>query len=174
MAGFFFPGDSLLVTAGLFAAAGELPIVRLLIELCAAAIIGDTVSYAIGKSIGPKIFTKDDSLFFNRKHLLRAKEFYDRYGAKTIVMARFVPIIRTFAPVVAGVGVMQYPTFLAYNIVGGIGWVCSMILTGYYLGRSIPHIGDHVHKIILVVIFLSILPLVYEYWKEHRSNRVIL
>ena len=168
MAGFFLPGDSLLVTAGLFAATGHLGLTRLLVELSLAAILGDSLSYAIGHKLGPKIFYKEDSLFFHKKHLLRAHRFYEKYGAKTIVIARFVPIVRTFAPVVAGVGEMTYKKFIAYNVIGGIGWVCSMILIGFFLGRSIPNIGDHVHKIILIVIFLSILPAVVEIWKERR------
>jgi membrane-associated protein len=168
MAGFFLPGDSLLVTAGLFAATGYLNLARLLVELSLAAIIGDSVSYAIGHQLGPRIFTKEDSLFFHKAHLMRAHRFYEKYGAKTIVIARFVPIIRTFAPVVAGVGEMKYKRFLTYNIVGGIGWVVSMISVGFFLGRSIPNIDRHVHKIIFIVIFLSILPAIIEIWKERR------
>jgi membrane-associated protein len=171
MAGFFLPGDSLLVTAGLFAATGELGLSRLLIELSLAAIIGDSVSYAIGKKMGPAIFNHENSFFFNKKHLLRAHRFYDKYGTKTIVIARFVPILRTFAPVIAGVGTMSYRRFFLYNVVGGIGWVCSMILIGFWLGRSIPNIDRHVHKIILGIIFLSILPVVREIWMEHRLVR---
>jgi membrane-associated protein len=170
MAGFFLPGDSLLVTAGLFAATGALSLPRLLIELCLAAVIGDTLSYTIGHAIGPKIFNKEHSIFFHKQHLLRAHRFYEKYGAKTIVIARFVPIVRTFAPVVAGVGEMSYRRFVLYNIVGGIGWVCSMIMVGYFLGRSIPHIDRHVHKIILLVIFLSILPMIIEIWKERKAQ----
>lgn len=169
MAGFFLPGDSLLVTAGLLAAAGELNIVRLLLELSAAAVIGDTVSYAIGKKLGPAIFNKEHSLFFHKNHLQRAHRFYQTYGAKTIVLARFMPIIRTFAPVVAGVGTMSYGKFLAYNVIGGIGWVCSMILVGFWLGRSIPHIDQHVHKIILVIIVISIVPMALEIWRERHA-----
>jgi membrane-associated protein len=170
MAGFFLPGDSLLVTAGLFAASGLLSLPKLLIELCLAAILGDTVSYSIGHAVGPKIFTKENSILFHKKHLLRAHRFYEKYGSKTIVIARFVPVVRTFAPVVAGVGEMSYRKFLAYNVLGGIGWVCSMILVGYFLGRSIPNIQQHVHKVILVVIFLSILPVVNELWKERKAQ----
>ena len=170
MAGFFLPGDSLLVTAGLFAAAGTLSLSRLLLELCLAAILGDSVSYAIGHAVGPKIFNKEHSIFFHKAHLLRAHRFYEKYGAKTIVIARFVPIVRTFAPVVAGVGEMAYKRFIVYNVVGGIGWVSSMILIGFYLGRTIPHIDQHVHKIILIVIFLSILPAIIEVWRERKAK----
>src|ERR1039458_8112033 len=153
MAGFFLPGDSLLVTAGLFAASGLLNLPQLLIELSLAAVLGETVSYSVGHFIGPKLFNKEHSLFFHKKHLLQARRFYEKYGAKTVVIARFVPIIRTFAPVVAGVGEMTYLRFTAYNVIGGVGWVSSMILTGYFLGHTIPNIQHHVHKVILSVIF---------------------
>lgn len=169
MAGFFLPGDSLLVTAGLFAAQGHLNLIQLLVELSLAAIIGDSLSYSVGKRMGPKLFSKEDSLFFHKKHLLRAKRFYEKYGNKTIVIARFVPIVRTFAPVVAGVGEMDYRRFVTYNVLGGIAWVFSMVLVGYFLGKSIPNIDKHVHKIILAVIFLSILPAIIEIWKERRK-----
>jgi len=170
MAGFFLPGDSLLVTAGLLSAAQFLNVGVLLTELSLAAIIGDSLSYAIGRRVGPKIFTKENSFFFHKKHLFRAKSFYERYGAKTIVIARFVPIIRTFAPVVAGVGEMAYGRFVTYNIIGGIAWVFSMVLGGYFLGSSIPHIDKHIHKIILVIIVLSFVPILTEYWKSRHSS----
>jgi membrane-associated protein len=156
--GFFLPGDSLLVTAGIFAARGDLDLLTLNITLSAAAIAGDTVGYAIGARTGPKIFTRENSLFFNRKHLISAKEFYDRHGGFTIFVARFLPIIRTFAPVVAGVGAMQYRKFLAYNIFGGIFWVMSTTLAGYFLGKIIPNIEERIHVIIVIVIVLSLLP----------------
>lgn len=174
MAGFFLPGDSLLVTAGLFAATGLLNIWLLLAELCLAAILGDSLSYAIGRRLGPALFTRDDSLLFRKNHLHRTKVFYEKYGAKTIVLARFVPIIRTFAPVVAGVGEMNYRTFIAFNIWGGIGWVSLMILTGFSLGRVIPNIDHHIHKIILVVIFISLLPAFTEWWKERKASGISL
>jgi membrane-associated protein len=170
MAGFFLPGDSLLVTAGLFAASGTLKLPQLLIELTVAAILGATVSYSVGHFIGPKLFSREDSIFFHKKHLERARRFYDKYGAKAIVIARFMPIVRTFAPVVAGVGEMTYARFTIYNVIGGIGWVSSMIFVGYFLGRSIPNIEHHVHKIIFLVIFLSILPAIIEVWKERRAR----
>jgi len=172
MAGFFLPGDSLLVTAGLFAASGTLHLPRLLIELSLAAILGETVSYSVGHFVGPRIFTKEDSLFFHKKHLERARRYFEKYGAKTVVIARFIPIIRTFAPVVAGVGEMTYLRFTIYNVIGGVGWVCSIILAGFFLGRSIPNIQEHVHKIILGVIFLSVLPIAYELWKERKGQAI--
>ncbi len=169
MVGFFLPGDSLLVTAGLFAARGDLNMWTLNLFLALAAVAGDTVGYWIGAKAGPRIFTRDDSFFFNKKHLITTQEFYDRHGAFTIVIARFMPILRTFAPVVAGVGTMRYRRFLAYNVFGGIGWVVSMTSIGYFLGRMVPNIDRHIHVVIAIVIFLSLLPgvikLVRERWK---------
>jgi membrane-associated protein len=158
--GFFLPGDSLLVTAGLLCSQPEfgLNVYLLGLLLTAAAIVGDTVGYKIGQVSGPRIFTREESLLFRRAHLLRAQAFYEKHGGKTIIIARFVPIIRTFAPVVAGVGQMRYRSFLAYNVVGGVLWVWSMLFTGYFLGRWVPGIDQHIEKVILVVIFLSILP----------------
>ena len=171
--GFFLPGDSLLVTAGIFAARGDLDIWTLNIALSLAAIIGDTVGYSIGAKTGPKIFTREDSLFFHRKHLLSAKEFYDKYGGFTIVIARFVPIVRTFAPVVAGVGGMEYRRFVTYNIAGAIFWVMATTFAGYFLGRVIPNIQEHIHIVIAIVIVLSLLPgiakIVRERWKTRGA-----
>jgi membrane-associated protein len=161
--GFFLPGDSLLVTAGVFAAVGTLDI-RALLALCTlAAIVGDQVGYYVGRSTGPRIFRREDSLFFKRAHLLRAKHFYERHGGKTIILARFMPIIRTFAPVVAGVGEMEYRRFVGFNVAGGFLWVWSMALGGYSLGSAIPDVEKHIHVVIAVVVFLSILPGIVEY-----------
>ncbi len=172
LAGFFLPGDSLLVTAGLVAVLdGHLNIGYLLILLSLAAITGDTAGYWIGYHIGPKIFNRENSLFFHKSHLERTKKFYDKYGVKTIVIARFVPIVRTFAPTVAGVGKMRYKTFLTYNILGGIGWVCSMVLAGYFLGRTIPHIEKHVHILILVIIIVSFIPIIKEVISAQREKK---
>jgi membrane-associated protein len=172
LVGFFLPGDSLLVTAGIFAAKGDLDLWTLNIALSLAAIVGDTVGYSIGAKTGPKIFTREDSLFFHRKHLITAKEFYDRYGGFTIFIARFIPIIRTFAPVVAGVGKMRYSRFVAYNVFGGIFWVLTTTFAGYFLGRAVPNIEEHIHTVIAIVIFLSLLPaiakLAREKWKARR------
>ena len=168
--GFFLPGDSLLITAGLVAAAGGLDIWWLNGLLIVAAIVGDSVGYAIGYRTGPRIFTRDDSRWFNKKHLVRTREFYERHGGKTIVLARFIPIIRTFAPVVAGVGQMEYRRFLAYNVLGGIGWVTSMTWAGYLLGHVIPDIGRYIHVVIVVVVILSCIPIALEWWKA-RSRR---
>jgi membrane-associated protein len=168
--GFFLPGDSLLITAGLVAAAGGLNIWLLNALLIVAAIVGDSVGYAIGYRAGPRIFTREDSRWFSRKHLVRTREFYERHGGKTIVLARFIPIIRTFAPVVAGVGRMEYRKFLAYNVLGGIGWVVSMTWAGYLLGQAIPDIGRYIHVVIVVVIVLSVIPIGVEWWRA-RSRR---
>jgi membrane-associated protein len=169
MFGFFLPGDSLLVTAGVFAAAGHLDITTLLLSVSAAAIVGDQLGYYIGYKTGPVIFKREDSLFFKRAHLLRAHEFYEKHGGKTIILARFMPIVRTFAPVVAGVGAMQYRRFVFYNVAGGILWVWSMSLVGYGLGRVIPDIDRYIHVVIVVVIFLSILPGIIEYVRHRRA-----
>ncbi len=170
LVGFFLPGDSLLVTAGIFAARGDLDIVTMVIVLSIAAIAGDSVGYAIGRRTGPKIFKREDSLLFRRKHLLAAQEFYEKHGGFTIVVARFIPIIRTFAPVVAGVAGMRYRRFVAYNVWGGIFWVLATTLAGYFLGRTFPNIGESIHMVIAVVIFVSLLPAIIKFsiekWKS--------
>src|SRR5713226_358539 len=169
--GFFLPGDSLLVTAGIFAARGDFDLVTLNTSLSLAAIAGDSVGYGIGARTGPKIFTREQSLFFNRKHLISAKEFYERHGGFTIFIARFMPIIRTFAPVVAGVGAMRYRKFIAYNVFGGIFWVLSMTLAGYFLGTLIPNIQERIHVVIAIVIFLSLLPAIIKFGSEKLKAR---
>lgn len=170
LVGFFLPGDSLLITAGLVAAAGGLNIWWLNVLLAVAAIAGDNVGYAIGARIGPRLFTREKSLLFNPDHVRRTRDFYARHGAKTIVIARFVPIIRTFAPVVAGVGQMAYRRFVVYNIAGGIGWVASMTWAGYLLGQAIPNIADHIHVVVIIVVILSVIPIVIEIVKERRRR----
>ena len=170
--GFCLPGDSLLVTAGLLSAVeNSLNIWMLNLFLCTAAVIGDSVGYAIGYHIGPKLFKKENSFIFNKKHIERTQKFYDKHGPKTIVIARFVPIVRTFAPTLAGVGRMKYSKFLTYNIGGAIGWVCSMTLTGYFLGRSIPDIEKKIHWVVLIVIFLSLIPIAIEWWKAKQESK---
>ena len=170
LAGFFLPGDSLLVTAGVLAAVdGVLNIWVLNGILISAAILGDTTGYWLGYYLGPKLFNKTDSIFFHRDHITRTQKFYEKHGPKTIVIARFVPMVRTFAPTVAGVGRMRYGKFLIYNIVGGMGWVASMTLLGFFLGHSIPNLEKKIHWVILAVIFLSFLPLAKE-WLDHRKS----
>jgi membrane-associated protein len=169
LAGFFLPGDSLLVTAGVLSSAGYMNVWVLLLELSVAAIAGDTVNYLIGRKMGDALFQRDDSFFFRKSHVERTHRFYEQYGAKTIVIARFVPIVRTFAPAVAGVAKMNYSKFITYNVIGGLAWVFSTLLLGYFLGHSVPHIDKHIHKVILVVIFVSFLPILWEYWKNRRT-----
>jgi membrane-associated protein len=158
MVGFFLPGDSLLVTAGLFAAKGDLNIVWLNLCVIAAAIAGDALGYWIGYRTGKALYSRPNSFFFRREHLLKTHEFYERHGGQTIVIARFMPIVRTFAPVVAGAATMTYRRFAVYNVVGGVLWVLSMTLTGYFLGLAVPDIDRHIHVVVAVVILLSLLP----------------
>lgn len=168
--GFFLPGDSLLVTAGLFAAKGDISVAALLTLVSLCAIAGDQVNYVVGRKAGQALYSRPDSFFFRKKHLEKAHEFYEKYGAKTIVLARFVPIVRTFAPAVAGAAQMNYRKFVTYNIVGGILWVWSMVLLGYFLGLSVPNLDKHIHIIIVIVIFLSILPGIIEVWRARRGK----
>jgi membrane-associated protein len=169
LVGFLLPGDSLLVTAGVVAYSAGWDVPLLLATLCASAILGDSVGYSIGFKTGPRIFSREKSWFFKKDHLIKAQEFYQRHGGKTIVLARFMPIIRTFAPVVAGAGKMNYRRFLVFNVIGGIGWVVSMILIGVFLTRAInptlkPLFGqdfdvqDHLEKVIILIVLLSISP----------------
>ncbi len=157
MVGFFLPGDSLLVTAGVFAANGHLSIWWLNVLLVAAAIVGDTVGYWIGRKAGPALFNRPRSRFFNPAHLRRAHDFYEKHGGKTIIIARFMPIVRTFAPVVAGMGKMEYRRFLSFNVFGGLLWVVSMTLIGYYLGQF-AWVKKNIEIVIVIVVFVSILP----------------
>lgn len=174
LVGFFLPGDSLLVTAGLFAAGVKegvsLDIVWLNILLCIAAISGDAVGYTIGLKAGHRLYNKPQSRWFRRDHLIKTREFYDKYGGVTIILARFMPFARTFAPVVAGVAEMKYRRFALFNITGGIGWITSMTLVGYFLGRTIPGIEKHIEIVIGIVIFISILPLIIKYI-QHRTKK---
>jgi membrane-associated protein len=169
LVGFFLPGDSLLVTAGLVAASGLLDVYLLGLLLNIAAILGNSTGYWIGRTTGPRIFTRDDSLLFNKKHLFRAQGFYARHGRMTIILAQFMPIIRTFSPVVAGVGRMPYRQFLVISIIGTIFWVWSMLFTGYFLGRYIPGIDKHIEIVVLIVIFLSILPGIIGWWRQRGA-----
>jgi membrane-associated protein len=170
--GFFLPGDSLLLTAGLLAARGELNLVILLLTLPIAAILGDNVGYWFGKKAGPPIFSRENSLLFRRKNLLAAKAFYEKHGGKTITIARFMPFIRTFAPIVAGAVEMNYRRFFFFNLVGGLLWAAGVTIAGYFLGQSIPpEVLDKYFLIILiVVIFLSALPAMIHAWKEYRHE----
>jgi membrane-associated protein len=169
--GFFLPGDSLLVTAGIFSAAKVIPLKWLLLPVMLCAIVGDQIGYWIGRSAGKALYRREDSFFFRRSHLQRAHEFYEKYGGRAVIFARFIPIIRTFCPPVAGVAKMPYARYLAFDICGGIFWVAAMILGGYALGHSVPNIGQRIHYVIAVVIFLSILPAVISILRaRHRLN----
>lgn len=156
--GFFLPGDSLLVTAGIFAAAGLLHVWTLLPLAMLCAIAGDQVGYWIGRKAGQALYSRPDSMIFKRSHLDRAHSFYQKYGGKTVILARYIPIVRTFCPPVAGAAQMTYITYLTYDIAGGALWTGSMILGGFFLGKSIPNIGSHIHYVIAAVVFLSLLP----------------
>ena len=156
--GFFFPGDSLLFTAGFLASQGYLDITILIIGCFIAAVIGDTVGYFIGKTLGPKIFNKDSSIFFHKKHIEKAQKFYDKHGGKTIILARFIPIIRAFAPVVAGAGKMDYKRFITFNLIGGVLWAIGITLAGYYLGSLIPDVDKYLLPIVGLIIVASVLP----------------
>lgn len=165
----FLPGDSLLFAAGAIAAAGDLNLAPLLILLSLAAILGDTLNYWIGRRVGARVFV-EGSRFFKQEHLLRTQDFYERHGGKTIVLARFVPIIRTFAPFVAGIGRMHYGSFLAYNVAGGLVWVVGFGLVGYLFG-NLPIVKNNFSLVILVIIIISILPIVREVWRAWRAGR---
>lgn len=168
--GFFLPGDSLLITAGLFAARGDFNIATLIPSLIVAAIVGDAVGYGIGKRTGSALYSRPNSFLFRREHLDLTREYYDQHGGKTIVIARFIPILRTFAPVVAGVAAMGYRRFAAYNVVGGILWVTSMTIGGYALGNLVPNIESRIHLVVGGVIFLSLLPPAIAWLRRRRRS----
>jgi membrane-associated protein len=167
---FFLPGDSLLVMAGVYAAKGDLSIWALNFLLIPLAILGDAVSYTIGARTGPHLFNKPRSRFFKPEHLHAAHAFYEKHGGKAIILARFMPLVRTFVPVVAGVAQMSYRRFAMYNVVGAGAWVLSMTLIGYGLGNSVPHLDRHIEKVIVVVVFLSLVPGMVEYWRARRRK----
>jgi membrane-associated protein len=167
--GFFLPGDSLLVTAGIFAAGGFLQLRWLLAPVMLCAILGDQIGYWIGRTAGPALYRREDSLFFRRSHLQRAREFYEKYGGRAVIFARFVPIIRTFCPPVAGAAHMPYSRYLLFDFFGGVFWVGAMILGGYSLGRSVPNIGQRIHYVIAVVVVLSVLPAVISIFRARRA-----
>jgi len=173
MVGFFLPGDSLLVVAGVFAYRGELDLLSLIVFVAAAAIAGDATGYWIGYRAGKALYSRPNSFLFRREHLVKTHEFYERHGGKTIVIARFMPILRTFAPVVAGAAQMTYRQFAVYNIAGGIGWVLSMTFTGYLLARSVPEewLAKHIELVVFVVILLSLLPAIVSFLRAKLQAR---
>jgi membrane-associated protein len=168
--GFFLPGDSLLFTAGFLASQNFLPILPLLFGSFVAAVIGDSVGYAFGHKVGRPLFKREDSFFFKKKYLEKTQSFFEKYGSKAIILARFVPIVRTFTPILAGVGQMKYSHFLTYNIIGGAGWSFGLVLSGYFMGRLIPNVDRYLLPIILAIIAISFLPAVYEFWKNHQKG----
>jgi len=159
------PGDSLLFALGSIAALGALNLELLLILLCIAAIAGNMVNYTIGHFLGPKVFHYENNRFFKKEYLIKTHQFYEKHGGKTIIITRFMPIVRTFAPFVAGIGAMTYPKFTLYNIVGGVAWVCTFLLGGYFFG-NIPSVKNNFTLVILAIIILSIMPGIIEYWRR--------
>ncbi|KKU18887.1 MAG: hypothetical protein UX55_C0008G0004 [Candidatus Azambacteria bacterium GW2011_GWE2_46_45] len=172
--GFILPGDSLLFTAGFLASQGFLNPLILIAVVFPAAVLGDNFGYAFGRRVGPKIFTREDSLLFHKENLERARMFYEKYGAKTIVLARFLPIIRTFAPILAGVGKMRYATFFAYNLIGAALWGIGITLLGYFLGAMVPGIDRYLAPIILLIIFVSFLPTAIHVLKDRTYRTRII
>jgi membrane-associated protein len=168
LVGLFLPGDSLLFTVGVVAGAGELDIVQICALLVVFSVLGDQSGYLLGRRTGPRIFVRPDSLLFRHEYVTRTSQFYEKHGGKTLIYAKFVPIVRTFAPFMAGVGRMQYTRFLSFNVIGGLGWVLSMTLAGYFLG-AIPVIRGNFEKVVLGIVFLSVAPLVVQYFRARRA-----
>jgi membrane-associated protein len=164
--GFFLPGGSLLFTAGLLASQGLFNIYWLILVVGFAAVLGDNVGYWFGAKVGNKIFTKEDSLFFNKKYLYKTKEYYEKYGPMTVAIGRFVPIVRTFAPILAGVGEMNYRKFLSFNLLGALLWAVGLALLGFFLGETIPGIEKYILPIIILIVFLSVLPIIFNLFKK--------
>lgn len=171
LVGFFLPGDSLLFTAGFLAAQGLFDIKILVILTFLGAVLGDSFGYAFGHKVGPKIFRREDSIFFHKDHLERARVFYEEYGGKAVVLARFMPIVRTFAPILAGVGNMRYGKFLFYNVIGGFIWAVGFLVFGFYLGSFVPNPDRYVLPIVAVIIVSSFIPPIYEFLKRRRRLR---
>ena len=169
--GVFLPGDSLLFTAGFLASQGFFDIKILSLLTFVAAVLGDNVGYAFGKKVGPLIFKREDSFWFHKKHLEEARRFYEKHGGKTVILARFLPIIRTFAPIVAGVGVMRYKTFFFYNVLGGFFWAIGVTATGFFLGSAIPNVDRYLFPIILLIILISLLPSAIHLLKGRNSSK---
>ncbi len=177
--GFFLPGDSLLVVSGLFAAAGKLNIAFVLLAFFLGSVIGDSTGYWTGRVMGKTLFNRESSLIFKPSRVEKAKKFFEKYGVKTIILARFVPIVRTFAPIVIGASEMPYSKFLPFSLLGGLLWICSMVLAGYFLGGVIERalgikLEDHIEKVVIVVVFLSILPPLIEFLKHKFGKREVV
>jgi membrane-associated protein len=166
---FIIFADSLLFTAGFLASQGFISPTWLFVGAFLAAVLGDSVGYAFGKKVGPKIFTKEDSFFFNKKHIERSEHFYEKYGKKTIIFARFIPIVRTFAPILAGVGNMSYKTFISYNIMGGFLWSTGITALGFILGATVPNANSYITPFVILIIIISLIPPAREYMKSRRK-----
>ncbi len=169
--GFFLPGDSLLFTAGFLASQGYLNYPLLAIGCFIAAVAGDSVGYWFGHRVGSKLFQREDSLFFKKKYVYRAQALYEKHGGKIIVIARFMPIVRTFAPIVAGVGTMHYRRFISFNVIGGFGWAVGVCSAGYFLGNAIPNVDKYLLPIIFLIIIVSVMPPAYHFLKEYLAER---
>lgn len=180
--GFFLPGDSLLFTAGFLASVNPLdpsqpPIFSLpalLVGCFLAAVIGDSVGYTFGRRVGPRLFQREDSILFHKKNVLKAQAFYEKHGGKAIVLARFVPIVRTFAPIVAGVGTMEYRRFLMFNLLGGLLWAVGVTLAGYFLGSVVPDVDRYLLPIVGVIVLISVAPALYHVFKEEESREALM
>lgn len=172
--GFFLPGDSLLFTAGFLASQDILNIWVLVPVFFVAAVVGDSVGYSFGRRVGRRIFNREDSFFFHKKHIDRAEKFYEKHGKKTIIIARFVPVVRTFAPIVAGIGKMEYSTFLVYNVIGGVLWAIGLTLAGYILGAIIPNLDKYLHVVVGIIIVVSLLPAFWHVAKDPEMREGIM
>lgn len=172
--GFFLPGDSLLFTAGLLASQGIFSLPILLVGCFLSAVLGDNVGYAFGNRVGKKLFNREDSIFFHKSYIKKAQEYYERHGAKTIVLARFIPVVRTFAPIVAGIGSMNYKTFVTYNLIGGVIWAIGIPTAGYYLGKLIPNVDKYLLPIIIVIVFSSILPQIIHIIRDKNHRKEVI
>jgi membrane-associated protein len=171
LVGFFLPGDSLLFTAGLLASQGSINLAVIMIGSAVAAVVGDQVGYVIGRRAGPALFKRPDSRFFKRKNMERAHAYFEKNGPKTIILARFIPVIRTFVPVVAGIGEMDYRRFVSFNVIGGVGWACGVTLAGYTLGSSVPSIDRYLLPIVLLIGAVSFVPVILELVKLRRDGQ---
>ncbi len=174
LVGFFLPGDSLLFTAGFLASQHYMNIALLIVVAFIAAVLGDNTGYTFGKRLGPKIFKKEDSLLFNKEHIKRSEDFYEKYGAKALILARFIPVVRTFAPILAGVGTMRYRTFLLFNFIGGALWTVGITLLGYFLGRIIPNVDHYILPMVGVIIILSVSPAIIHLLKDKHQREQLL
>ncbi len=169
LVGFFLPGDSLLFTAGFLASQGYLNIFALIVGCFIFAVLGDNVGYATGKRFGPKLFSKEDSWFFNKKNIIKAQTFYDKHGKRTIILARFLPVVRTFAPIVAGIGKMEYATFFKFNLIGGFVWTFGLSMLGFVLGKSIPNVDKYLPLITLAIVVISVIPSLLHLLAERKK-----